>query len=123
MVTLPEAKLYIDGELRGATGGKTYDIIGPWTGEPVGKAADATAEDVEAAIVAARKAFDETDWATNHEKRFELVKKYRELFEANRIFTRRSKSPATKCTNALPNYPALPKTMLNCLTASSGLPT
>jgi aldehyde dehydrogenase (NAD+) len=81
---LPEAQLFIDGELRGATGGATYDVIGPWTGEPVGKAADATAEDVEAAIVAARKAFDETDWSTNHEKRFALVKKYRELFEANR---------------------------------------
>jgi aldehyde dehydrogenase (NAD+) len=84
MVTLPEAKLYINGELRGATGGKTYDVLGPWTGEPVGKAADATAADVEAAITAARKAFDETDWSTNHEKRFALVKKYRELFEANR---------------------------------------
>ncbi len=84
MTILPEAKLYIDGELRGATGGKTYNIIGPWTGEVVGKAADATAEDVDAAIAAARKAFDETDWATNHDKRFELVKKYRALFEANR---------------------------------------
>ena len=84
MTTLPEAKLFIDGELRGATGGRTYDVLSPWTGEPVGKAADATAADVEAAIVAARRAFDETDWSTNKEKRLALVKKYRELFEANR---------------------------------------
>jgi aldehyde dehydrogenase (NAD+) len=84
MTTLPEAKLYIDGQLRDATGGRTYDVISPWTGEPTGKAADATAEDVEAAIVAARRAFDETDWSTNKEKRLALVKKYRELFEANR---------------------------------------
>jgi aldehyde dehydrogenase (NAD+) len=84
MAQLPDAKLFIDGQLRDATGGKTYDVIGPWTGQPVGKAADATAEDVEAAIVAARRAFDTTDWSTNVEKRVALVTKYRELFEKNR---------------------------------------
>ena len=84
MAQLPDAKLYIDGQLRDATGGKTYDVIGPWTGEPVGKAADATAADVEEAIAAARRAFDTTDWSTNVEKRVELVKKYRALFEQNR---------------------------------------
>jgi len=42
MATLPEAKLYIDGVLRGAEGGKTFDVIGPWTGEPVGTAAPLT---------------------------------------------------------------------------------
>src|ERR1700756_834945 len=84
MTTLPEAKLFIDGQLRGATGGRTYDELSPGPGEPAGIAADATAEDVEAAIVAARNAFDNTDWSTNKEKRLALVKKYRELFEANR---------------------------------------
>jgi aldehyde dehydrogenase (NAD+) len=84
MTQLPEAKLFINGELRGATGGRTYDVIGPWTGEPVGQAADATAADVVAAIVAARNAFDNTDWATNHDKRLALVTKFRALFEANR---------------------------------------
>jgi len=84
MVQLPDAKLFIDGKLCDATGGATYDVIGPWTGEPVCKAADATADDVNRAIAAARRAFDETDWSTNVEKRVELVKKYRELFEKNR---------------------------------------
>ena len=84
MTTLPEAKLFIDGKLCDATGGGTYDVISPWTGQPAGKAADATADDVNAAIAAARRAFDETDWSTNHDKRLALVKKLRELFEANR---------------------------------------
>jgi aldehyde dehydrogenase (NAD+) len=35
---LAEAKLYIDGVVRTAAGGRTYDNIGPWTGEVVGKA-------------------------------------------------------------------------------------
>src|SRR5882724_12073655 len=81
---LPEAKLYIDGVLRSAAGGKTYDNIGPWTGEVVGKAADASREDVDAAIAAARRAFDETDWSTQHAFRHKLLAKYRDLLFANR---------------------------------------
>lgn len=83
MAMLPEGKLYIDGVLRQAEGGRTYDDISPWTGQPIAKAADATAADVEAAIVAARRAFDETDWATNKDKRFELVSKFQGLLKAN----------------------------------------
>jgi aldehyde dehydrogenase (NAD+) len=84
MTVLPEAKLYVDGVLRRAAGDKTYDNIGPWTGEIVGKAADASAADVNEAIAAARCAFDTTDWSTNHAKRFALVQKLYELFVANR---------------------------------------
>ena len=86
MTTLPEAKLFIDGQLCDAAGGRTYDVISPWTGEPVGKAADASPADVERAIAAARRAFDETNWGApeNRQVRFELVKKYRDLFEQNR---------------------------------------
>lgn len=84
MTALPEAKLYINGAPSDAEGGKTFDVISPWTGAPVGKAADASAADVEAAIVAARRAFDESDWSTNHAKRFALVQKLYDLFDANR---------------------------------------
>ncbi len=84
MQTLPEAKLYIDGKLRAAAGNKTYDNIGPWTGEVIGKAADASAADVNDAIAAARRAFDTTDWSQKHEYRFQLMKKYRDVLRANR---------------------------------------
>jgi len=84
MTLLPEAKLYIDGEIRRAAADKTYDNIGPWTGEVVGKAADASREDVIAAIVAARRAFDRTNWSADHASRFALMKKYRDLLYANR---------------------------------------
>ncbi|MEO6248237.1 MAG: aldehyde dehydrogenase family protein [Sphingomicrobium sp.] len=83
MTILPEAKLFIDGQRRDAEGGKTFDVIGPWTGEPVGKAADSSAADVDAAIAAARRAFDSTDWSTNIGLRVELVTKLRDLFLAN----------------------------------------
>jgi aldehyde dehydrogenase (NAD+) len=81
---LPEAKLYIDGIIRDAAGGKTYENIGPWTGKAIGSAADAAPEDVRAAIAAARRAFDETDWPKNRDARFVLVKRYRDLLYANR---------------------------------------
>ena len=84
MEMLPDARLYIDGEMRDASGGKTFDNINPWTGEVVGKAADASAADVDAAIAAARRAFDETDWSLKHDYRFELMKKFRDLLYANR---------------------------------------
>ena len=81
---LPDGLLYIDGSLRPAEMDRTYDNVGPWTGQIVGQAADASAADVQAAIAAARRAFDTTDWSTSHDKRFALVKKLHELFVANR---------------------------------------
>jgi aldehyde dehydrogenase (NAD+) len=84
MSTLPDAKLFIDGRLRDAEFGKTFDVIGPWTGALVGTAADASAKDVDEAIAAARRAFDESDWSTNVEKRVALVQKLYDLFDANR---------------------------------------
>ena len=81
---LQETQLFIDGELRPAQGGKTYDNIGPWTGEVVGHSADASAEDVDAAIAAARRAVDTTDWSTDHARRYELMKKFRDLLYKNR---------------------------------------
>ncbi|MCI4592339.1 aldehyde dehydrogenase family protein [Sphingobium sp. BYY-5] len=84
MAILPDAKLYIDGVLRTAEDGRTFEVIGPWTGEPVGRAADASAADVDAAIAAARRAFDTTDWSTNVALRVALVTKLRALFEENR---------------------------------------
>ena len=84
MKQLPEARLYIDGALRSAEGGRTYDNICPWTAEVAGQAADASATDVEAAIDAARRAFDETDWSRQHNQRHALVKEYMALLRANR---------------------------------------
>lgn len=86
MTHLPDAKLYIDGERRDAEGSKTFDVVSPWTGQVVGKAADASAADVDAAIAAARYAFDHTEWGLieNRAERLRLVKSLRGLFEDNK---------------------------------------
>jgi aldehyde dehydrogenase (NAD+) len=62
----PETRLYIDGRLRDSSTGKTADNINPATEEVLGVTTDASAEDMEEAIAAARRAFDTTDWSTNH---------------------------------------------------------
>lgn len=62
----PETKLFIDGELVPAASGRTYPNINPVTEEVMGEVADAGPEDMDRAIAAARRAFDETDWSTNH---------------------------------------------------------
>ncbi|OBH29155.1 aldehyde dehydrogenase [Mycobacterium sp. E342] len=70
--TLPfnaETRLYIDGKLRDALTGASAENINPATEEVLGVATDAGAEDMQSAIAAARRAFDTTDWSTNHEFR------------------------------------------------------
>src|ERR1700741_347172 len=84
MTILPEALLFIDGKLRRAEGDRTYDVIGPWIARSVGKAADASAADVEQAIAAPRRAFDTTNWSTDHARRFAAVSKLYDLLCAQR---------------------------------------
>ncbi len=73
-LTTPPAQLLIDGKLQPASNGATYPILNPANGQEIGQAPDATAEDLEAAIAAARRAFDETDWSTNLEFRIHCLR-------------------------------------------------
>lgn len=65
----PETRLYIDGHLRDSVTGKTAENINPATEEVLGTCTDAGAPDMDDAIAAARRAFDTTDWSTDHEFR------------------------------------------------------
>jgi aldehyde dehydrogenase (NAD+) len=84
LTMLPEARLYVAGVVRAASGNRTYENVGPWTGEIIGTAADADADDVRAAIAAARSAFDDTEWSKAPDARLAFVKRYRDLLYANR---------------------------------------
>ncbi|MBM3659186.1 MAG: aldehyde dehydrogenase family protein [Actinobacteria bacterium] len=65
MSEAPESRLLIDGKLTDAQSGKTFANVNPATEEVVGQVADGGVEDMDAAIAAARRAFDETDWSTD----------------------------------------------------------
>lgn len=84
MTILGEGLLYIDGKLRKAEGGATYQNISPWNGEVVGIAPDGSVSDMEQAIAAARRAFDTTDWPTNATLRREVVWKFCMKLRENR---------------------------------------
>ena len=73
-----EGRLFIDGALVEARSGKRYPNISPVTGEVIGEVADAGPEDLEAAIAAARRAFDETDWARDHALRARCLRQLRD---------------------------------------------
>ncbi len=60
-----ESKMMIDGKLVDGAAG-TFTNINPATEEALGEVADASKADMHRAIDAARRAFDETDWSTNH---------------------------------------------------------
>ena len=54
---LSSTDLYVDGEWIAAADGETFDTVDPATGEPIAAVAAAQAEDVDAAVEAAREAF------------------------------------------------------------------
>ncbi len=68
-----ESRLLIDGKLVAGSSG-TFPTVNPATEETLGVAADASLDDMSAAIAAARRAFDETDWATNVELRVRCIR-------------------------------------------------
>lgn len=58
--------LLIGGELIGKGGAGVFSTVNPATEEELGHAANADAADMDAAIAAARTAFDTTDWSRDH---------------------------------------------------------
>jgi betaine-aldehyde dehydrogenase len=53
-------QMLIDGEFVAAASGKTFDVMNPATGEVMAKVPEAGSADVDRAVKAARRAFDET---------------------------------------------------------------
>lgn len=76
------SRLLINGELVAGSAG-TFAVHNPATEEVVGHAAEGTATDMDAAIEAARTAFDTTDWAHNHELRARCIRQLRDALQNN----------------------------------------
>lgn len=76
---IPPARQYVDGRLGPASDGATYPILDPATGREIGRAPDSTAADVDAAVAAARRTFDEGEWSADRDLR---VRCLRQLHEA-----------------------------------------
>ena len=77
-----ERRLLIDGKLRAAISGDEFDNVSPATGRVLGTTAAAGAADMDAAIAAARRAFDETDWAVNRALRKRCLEQLQSALES-----------------------------------------
>jgi aldehyde dehydrogenase (NAD+) len=76
--------MLVDGKLIAADSGQTFANINPATEEVIGQVADGSAEEMHRAIDAARRAFDETDWSSNHAFRKHCLEQLQEALEAER---------------------------------------
>ena len=79
-----EVRMLIGGDLVEAASGNRFENINPATEEVLGEVADASPEDMQRAIAAARNAFDETDWSTNHALRKRSLEQLQAALESER---------------------------------------
>ncbi len=77
-------RLLIGGKLVEALDGGLFDDINPATEQVIGTAANGGPPDMDLAISAARKAFDETDWGTNRAFRRHCLLQLRDALERNK---------------------------------------
>ncbi len=78
-----EERMLIDGRLRPARSGRTFDVVNPATEETIGVVADGGPEDLDDAVAAARRAFDESGWSTDVERRVRGLRQLQAAFVAH----------------------------------------
>ena len=83
-----EQRMLIDGKLVEARSGNLFDNLNPATEEVLGQVADAGHEDMDAAIAAARRAFDESPWSTDRELRKRCILQLQAALEEERELLR-----------------------------------
>ncbi|WP_064744121.1 aldehyde dehydrogenase [Actinomadura oligospora] len=69
--------LLLDGRLVPGSGG-AFDTVDPATGQVIGQAADATADDLDQALTAARRAFDASGWSSDVKFRAHCLRQLRD---------------------------------------------
>ena len=80
----PRTRLWIGNEWTDACAGNTFETLNPATGEVIADVAEAHAEDIDAAVSAARSAFADTRWRRmNPHKRSRLLWRLADLVDRN----------------------------------------
>ena len=78
-----EERLLIDGQLRPARSGRTFEVVNPATEAVIGVVADGAPEDLDDAIAAARRTFDQSSWSTDVELRVRGLRQLQAAFVAH----------------------------------------
>ena len=77
-------QLLIDGKWVNAKSGKTFDVFDPSIGQPIAKVAEGDAADIDAAVTAARRAFESGPWPRMSPlERSKLIYRLGDALEAN----------------------------------------
>jgi aldehyde dehydrogenase (NAD+) len=77
--------LFINGKYVPSIGGKTFSVVNPANEEVIAEVSEAVEEDINVAVAAARKAFDEGEWTKmDAAERSHLIYKFADLLEENR---------------------------------------
>jgi len=109
-----ESRMLIDGELVEGKAG-TFTNINPATEEVLGEVADASKADMHRAIDSARRAFDETDWSTNHAFRRRCLEQLQAALEAEREALREELILEAGCPRMLTHGPQLDAPLADAL--------
>jgi len=83
-VPVGEHRMLVDGVLVEAVSGRTFDNVNPATEAVLGPVADGDANDMQRAIAAARRAFDESPWASDRALRKRCLAQLQTAIEAER---------------------------------------
>jgi len=84
-----EQRMLIDGELQHTRSRALFDVEHPGTGEVAGQATDGTLADMDRAIGASRRAFDQTEWSRDVEFRYHCLMQLHDALERNKERLRR----------------------------------
>jgi aldehyde dehydrogenase (NAD+) len=80
---MSEERMLIDGALVRSSTGATYPTVNPATEETLGVAADAAPADLDRAMAAARRAFDESSWSTDVALRVRCLRQLQQAMTAH----------------------------------------
>ena len=110
-----EPRMLIDGELVDGGAG-TFSNINPATEEVLGEVANASPADMQRAIDAARRAFDESDWSTDRSLRKRCLEQLHAALEAEREPLREELILEAGCPRMLTHGPQLDAPLADALT-------
>lgn len=80
----PETRMFIDGEFVPALSGATFPTINPATGEVIAEVARGNSDDVDRAVIAARRAFRDGRWSRMDPRdRMDVLQRFAGLVEAH----------------------------------------
>ena len=98
-------KMLIDGKWIAAKTGKNFDVFNPATGEVMARVAEGDKAEIDLAVKAARKAFDEGPWRKmTASERGRMIWKLADLIEQNgdELATLESMTTASRAPSRVP---------------------